>query len=204
MNQIIPEKFYVKAIDRHINRIKTDKGYLYDYKDLCKEVLIPDRERKEIFYNWLYDYEREEIRFECSVVKYITAEGFKKIISRNYQRGMWIYDELTTSELEDSDIIDLIKEIPNGTATKIINDIYNVYHSKEYKEQLWKLHPEIDRDKDMLSEKLHYDLVYNDLDYDEFVIMKKRSDTGEEQWEQYKKNPNKGTSCPPWLIDIIK
>ena len=209
MNQIIPENFYVKTIGGYVKRIKNERGvYLYDYLDLCREILIPDRTRNNLFYD-LSEYEREEITIDVRPVKFVTAEGFKITLNKHmsvlYEKGMSIYDDITTSELEENDeLMELIKDIPNGTATEIIDDIYNIYHSKDYKEQLWKLHPEIDPAKDMLSEKIHFDILHDDIDYDEYTIMKKKSGTDEERIEKYKRNKGQGTSCPAWLIDIIK
>ena len=210
MNQIMPENFYVKTIGGCIKRIKNERGeYLYDYLELCKEIGIPDRIRNNIFYNMLSEYERDEISTNRNYHKFVTAEGFKKVVIEAakvlYEKGMNIYDDITTSELEENDeLMELIKAIPNGTATEIIDDIYNIYHSKDYKEQLWKLHPEIDPAKDMLSEKIHFDILHDDIDYDEYTIMKKKSGTDEERIEKYKRHKGQGTSCPAWLIDIIK
>ena len=209
MNQIIPENFYVKTIGGCVKRIKNERGeYLYDYLDLCNEILVPDRTRDILFYE-LSEYEREELTIGRNPVKFVTAEGFKKVVIEAakvlYEKGMNIYDDITTSELEENDeLMELIKAIPNGTATEIIDDIYNIYHSKDYKEQLWKLHPEIDPAKDMLSEKIHFDILHDDIDYDEYTIMKKKSGTDEERIEKYKRHKGQGTSCPAWLIDIIK
>ena len=212
MNQIIPKNFYVKTIGGCVKRIKNERGeYLYDYLDLCNEILVPDRTRNNLFYE-LSEYEREEITIDVRPVKFVTAEGFKIVLNKHmtvlYEKGMNIYDDLTTSELkEDIELINKITQvtdIDNNTATEIIDGIYNIYHSKDYKEQLWKLHPEIDPAKDMLSEKIHFDILHDDIDYDEYTIMKKKSGTDEERIEKYKRHKGQGTSCPAWLIDIIK
>ena len=209
MNQVIPENFYVKTIGGYVKRIKNERSeYLYDYLDLCNEILVPDRTRNILFYE-LSEYEREEISTNRNYHKFVTAEGFKIVLNKHmtvlYEKGMSIYNDITTSELEENDeLMELIKDIPNGTATEIIDGIYNIYHSKDYKEQLWKLHPEIDPAKDMLSEKLHFDILHDDMDYDEYTIMKKKSGTDEERIEKYKRHKGQGTSCPAWLIDIIK
>ena len=134
------DKVYVKTMERSIKHFKDEFGnHWYDYRDLCGEVLIPDRERNYIFYNWVNEDERTEVRLECSLVKYVSAEGFKRIIERNYQRGMWIYNDLVNSEFEEPEYKKLnnkLKDLSNlldnkGNVTDIVNTFNNIYQDKD-------------------------------------------------------------------------
>ena len=215
MNQVILDKVYVKTMERTIKRFKDEFGnYWYDYRDLCGEVLIPDRERNYIFYNWVNEDERCEASLEGnrSLVKYVSAEGFKRIIERNYQRGMWIYNDLVNSEFKESEYKNLnnkLKDLSNmidnnGNVTDIVNTVNNIYQDKEYKDLLYQFNPCLDREKDMLAEMIRYDL-YMDEDYSE-VKMTKKKDNGEEReilYKKYKQN-NAPSTCPSWIREVIK
>ena len=212
MNQIKPESIYVKSIGGSIKRIKNEKGdYLYDYLDLCREILLPDRARNQLFYNLLAENEREEITIDIRPVKFITNEGFKRILYKHitvlYEKGMDIYDEISTLELrEETDIIRSIKDLPNSTATEIVDGIYNIYHSYEYKDQLYKFHPEI-KEKEELTEMIYEDLYLLGADIEQInVKMTKRPDADNPETREilYKKHKGVDSTCPEWISYIMK
>lgn len=207
MVEIIMNNVYVNTIEGSIKHHKDELGnHWYDYRDLCDEVLIPDRERKNIFYNWIDECDRKEVRFDCSLVKLISAEGFRQIIERNFERGMKIYKDLINLEFrgEEFDNLkdkfdELGKAISNGDVMEIFNNFELIHSDVEYKEALCNYNPNFNMYNEAVIENIRYEM-YNDQT-DEIILKKKGCDQ-----VIFKKNPkyNGQSTCPSWLRDVVK
>lgn len=207
MNEIKLDRVYVKTMEGSIKHFKDEFGnHWYDYRDLCQEVLIPDRERADIFYRWLNENEVQEIQSERSLVKFVSAEGFRRIITRNFQRGMDIYKDLINFEFggDEFDELkykfnDLEHAILKGDVMNMFNGIESIHSDMNYKQAVCKYNPNMDLGIEMVVENIRYEM-YNDST-DEILL--KRNNCEEYAFKK-NKNPNKKTQVPSWIREVVK
>lgn len=209
MENIIVCDVYVKTIERSIKHFKDENNnHWYDYKDLCNEMLIPNREYSNIFYKWIPEYDRIEIDVEGhrSIVKYISAEGFRKLVERNFERGMSIYNDLLNLEFRGrefdnlkSKFNDLENALSNGNVMDIFNNIEMIHSDIEYKEALCKYNPNMDIYVEAVVENIRYEMYEESID--EIILVKEGCEK-----LTFKKNPkcHKESTCPSWLRNIVK
>jgi len=207
MNKIKFDRVYVKTMEGSIEHFKDAFGnHWYNYRDLCQEVLIPDRERADIFYRWLNENEVQEIQSERSLVKFVSAEGFRRIITRNFQRGMDIYKDLINFEFRGDEFDelkykfnDLEHAILKGDVMNMFNGIESIHSDMNYKQAVCKYNPNMDLGIEMVVENIRYEM-YNDST-DEILL--KRNNCEEYAFKK-NKNPNKKTQVPSWIREVVK
>lgn len=222
--QVQTEEVYLKSVDNFIKRFEDEYGtFWYAYKELCDILLITNWIRKDIFNNWLNEYDKAEFTLENGKWElFINTNAVSKMINRNNERAIIILKDIINNEAKgdnyqltdlDKELKKIANEINKPGLTNYVDiceSINKVTQMDEYKETRVKYDKEYNLEKEELIDNIRKDIyMYDDIDAVNCIFeMKKKPEsdnleTREILYRKHKENGSKST-CPSWLKDVIR
>lgn len=209
--------------------IDANNNWWYCYEDICEMIELGHKKSRKILDEFLYEEEKclcEDLNnfnshgCQSSQVRdFITSEAVHRLIQRNNERNNNIIKaidnletKLDSQELYNNELNPKLKKLKNQLNAsycdyeEIFIQIHDLMQTDSAKDILYKANI-IDKEKEEIVDECR-EVIYNyddidDIYFDGVVKLNKRNDSYRQRVIR-QLSKSKESTCPKWLINIVK